>query len=205
MWRGLSKLIPNLSRTEMALAAGPVVVIGGLLGLAHLPGPTSHADATRTASAWEEPERATLGCGALTASGDVDATCTTGVSWTYVGDAETTNNLGPRKMSYFRGSDGSMKIVSRSADASSPVAVQVGIQLPGQERYSRITQRMANGEMRLIDGFRYDDTGAYTMTVHDLSGQEPWARMVYDYREDGKTLRRAVSYLRDGSVTISAD
>jgi hypothetical protein len=205
MRRPLFPTLPKFSRVGVAVVAAPVALAAGLIGMAHLPGPAPATVPASQEASWQEPERSALGCGALTRSGDVDTTCSTGVTWTYVGDAETTNNLGPRQMSYFRGSDGSLKVVSRAVDPSSPVAVQVGIQPAGQEHYTRVTQRLSDGGMRLIDGFRYADTGAYTMTVHDLSGREAWTRMVNDYREDGRTLRRSVSYLRDGSINVSPD
>jgi hypothetical protein len=183
----------------------PLTVVVAGLGLvwAHR-GPTPETQAPVTeASAWQEP--AQVGCGAISPSGDVDTTCALGVKWEYIGDAEATNNLGPRQMSYFRGSDGSMKVVSKAVDPNAEIPVQVGIQAPGEERFTRVTQRLSGGGMRLFDTFRYQPDGSYSMTVHDLSGREAWTRKVYDYKSDGHTVRRAVAYLRDGQINISPD
>ncbi len=202
----LRSYLPPVRRSSFAVAAlvgTPLALAFGMIGMAYLPSAPPVSPTQEVA--WRDPDSSNLGCGALTKSGEVDVTCSTGITWTYIGDAETTNNLGPRQMSYFRGSDGSLKVVSKAVDPTSSVAVQVGIQPAGSERYTRITQRLANGDMRAIDGFRYADSGAYSMTIHDLSGREPWSKMVNDYREDGRTLRRSVSYLRNGSITISPD
>lgn len=203
-----TRALTGLGRSPSLRAAActlPLAAVGAFLGVGLTQRAPAEAAAPEAveARAWEEPPR--IGCGALSSNGDVDTTCSLGVKWEYIGDAEATNNLGPREMSYFRGSDGSLKVVSRAKDPNAPIQVQVGIQPAGEARYTRITQRLSGGGMRLFDSFRYQESGAYSMTVHDLTGRESWTRMVNDYKEDGQTLRRSISYLRDGTINISAD
>lgn len=198
-WLGRSPSLRAMACTLPLAAVGAYLAVG----LSHRAPAEAAATQVTEARTWDDPP--SIGCGALSSNGDVDTTCAIGVKWEYIGDAETTNNLGPREMSYFRGSDGSLKVVSRAKDPNASVQVQVGIQPPGEARYTRITQRLSGGGMRLFDTFRYQPSGAYSMTVHDLTGREPWTRMVNDYREDGQTIRRSVAYLRDGTINISPD
>lgn len=196
-WFGNSPSLRAIACTiPLALVAGGIAA-GAVHSAPDAPVPVAEQ------SAWADPPQ--VGCGALAASGDVDTTCATGVRWEYIGEAAAQNNLGPRTMSYFRGSDGSLKVISRADDPNAEVQVQVGIQAPGQERYTYISQRLNGGGMRIFNAFHYQESGAYSMTVHDLTGREPWKRMVRDYKEDGQTLRRSVAYLRDGTINVSSD
>lgn len=180
---------------------GLAFVATGASSKAVAPGIEFQSLPTEVSKSWQDAPK--LGCGSLTPSGDVETTCSLGVRWSYIGDAEETNNLGPRAMKFFTGSDGSLKVVSKAKDPQAEVAVQVGIQPSGESRFIHITQRMSDGGMRVFDSFRYNPNGSYSMVVHDLTGRESWSRMEREYRSDGRTLERSVAYLRDGTISTS--